>query len=400
VRNLLLALALMLPIGSLAIHAQPVDSSQTAASAPGCRVLELIARTVKSPVERLSAEDVRRLMIARYRSLRLMDQYGKWLLPELETHAETLLADRLDGKGLCRFVDLMADVAVANPYVMTFLERANDCTFLRLREKIAAEGDRVFPDLVAHAEVLDRLTTVMIEDYRVSEACRAHWYRVGDSNPRFRKAQGIAGRIKTISVNLGIDKINKIHRQNRVGPHALTFLLSLNILEAVVYDFHLAVSGPGGTRKGHLANARAGLALVFRGLHHAGPTRISANGKLIEIQPKNVKEWDDLYATWNMSFVTLSGTWPYWIAKLVIPSVNDYASDPGSYINRRAMALEIQLYANGFDFMDGKLESMDWTDAQLNRLWGVTNLESARRYSRDARYWAQQFELIAPPCIE
>lgn len=159
----------------------------------------------------------------------------------------------------------------------------------------------------------------------------------------------------------------------------------LNILEAIGADLVLAVFGPSGSRRGHLANARAGLALVRNGPHSAGPAQFADTGDLIAINPRAVKAWADPYAAWNMCFVTLVGKWPYFLTKLVIPSVNDYVEDPGTYINRRALALEIHLYANGLGMLDGLAPSMDWTAPALTAVWGEVNREAARDYARQAR---------------
>ena len=58
---------------------------------------------------------------------------------------------------------------------------------------------------------------------------------------------------------------------------------------------------------------------------HQGPTTISDGGQTIEFRPPFPGLWADLYTTWNMAFVTipeLSEAWPYWLVKLVIPSVS------------------------------------------------------------------------------
>lgn len=51
--------------------------------------LALIARTLKSWVEHLSATDVRQAMESRYMTLRLMDAHGEWTMPEVCAHART-----------------------------------------------------------------------------------------------------------------------------------------------------------------------------------------------------------------------------------------------------------------------------------------------------------------------
>lgn len=380
IRAMRTAVLAVLVLGAATAWAEAPAPSKTARAA-----LDAIAREVKHAVSFLDEATVHRMMAERYRTLRLMDEKGNWLVPELSAHSATLLPRRLDGLQLSGFVDVMADVATANPYVMSFLDAAHSYHFALLERKVKSEGVRVFPEVVVHAQVLERLTRAMIDDFKISEACRAHWRKVVDSDKRFWKAQNIFARIKTRSVNLGIDLFNRDHRKGEANPKTLGFTLPLNIMEAVGAELLLSVFGPKDARLGHLANARAGIELVRNGPHGAGPSTFSASGELIEINPRAVKSWDDLYATWNMCFVTMLGSWPYFMAKLVIPAVNDYAEEPGTYINRRALALEIHMYSNGLELASGLEKGVDWRDPELTAVWGKINRQAARDYMGRAR---------------
>lgn len=368
---LLLAIGLGLPAARLPAQEDPAREA-----------LELVASTVRSAVEPLTGEDVHGRLVAGYRTLRLLDEREAWRLPLLEDRARSLLPRHLDGVRLAGFVDMMADTASANPYLMSFLARAREKEFPVLRERVESEGAEILPDVVVHAVILDRLTTAMIDDYRISEALREYWKVEADARPTFWRTQSFFAQLKTRSVNLAVDRFNRNHREGKVHPRSLGFTLPFNILEAVGADLFLAATGPREARAGHLANARAGLSLAWNGPQGAGPARFSRDGKLLELQHREAKAWNDLYATWNMSFVTMTGRWPFFMTKLVIPSVNDHASDPGTYMNRRGLALETHMYLNGLQLMDGSQREMDWTDPALRALWGVTNRESARDYAR------------------
>ena len=363
---------------ALPVLAAPLPAGARAA-------LDRVAGTLKAAVRGLTVEQVHAVMTRQYRTLRLLDERGQWTVPALASRGRELLPAHADGAELARFVDRMADAAAGNPYLLAFLDQASRERFPQLERKLEVEGARVLPDATVHALVLEQLTAAMASDYRVNEACLAHWRRVADARREFWSSQSFFARIKTRSVNLGVDLLNRWHRELEVNPRGLALTLPLNILEAVGAEVLLALRDGPDARAGHLANARAGLTLATHGPAQAGPTSFSEDGALIAIRPRSVKEWDDLYATWNMAFCVTIGNWPYWFAKLVIPSVNDYADDPATYINRRALALEVQMYVNGLELMDGTQQPLDWRDPAMARVWGAANRESARDYRARAR---------------
>lgn len=359
-------------------EAQPLGDWVPPAERPRA-FLESVARAVKAAVEPLGADEVRALMAQRYRALRLWDG-RRWRLAELVPFDGTLLPAGMDGRALGRFVDEMVEAACKSPYVLAFARAARRHEFPRLRARAAAEGPLVFRRVVINAMVLERLVRVMIADDRTSAACRAHWLATPGANPSPRSATEFFGWLKSASVDVGIASFNRSHESGVADPETLRWTLPGNILEAVGADLFLAATGPREARSGRLANARAGLALIRYGPHGAGPSRFTFDRRMIGIDPLAVKEWDDLYGTWNMSFVTVLPNWPEWMVKLLVPAVNDYAAEPSTYMYRRALALEIQLYANRLESADGAQPEYDWTDPQLTKVWGETNLESARDY--------------------
>src|SRR5205085_6311394 len=113
--------------------------------------------------------------------------------------------------------------------------------------------------------------------------------------------------------------------------------LPLNIAEAALEDFRLK----------HLDNARTAMPLLFNrpGIKkldpksHNGPTRFSDDGKGILYAPPLPRQWDDLYSTWNLAFVSHYPNAPYFFAKLVNPQVGCYQQLPEGYLYNRALAL-------------------------------------------------------------
>ena len=96
------------------------------------------------------------------------------------------------------------------------------------------------------------------------------------------------------------------------------------------------------------------------------------------------RRWADLYATWNLAFVSHCGDFPYLMTKLLIPQVNGYQDSPEEYIYNRLLALYCQLHYTGFGRVDlarqGR-DAIDWHDEALTKLWSSVNRESAEKYS-------------------
>jgi len=347
--------------------------------------LALVVRTLEQSADGLTPTLAREGTMREYQTLHLMDDKGRWTVPALAAHEAALLPGDLDTAGMRAFIDRIGRAAQENPYLMKFLGRARGADLSRLQEKVRTEGAEVLPRVLLHAQVLDRLTEVMADDYKVSQACREHWKRF-ESNPAFRAGLNAFQKAKLASVNLGIDKYNEIQRTGKVDPNTLRFILPLNIMEAVAADiYHGTLSREGaGSRQGHRGNAYAGWILATHGPQGEGPATMSPDGKMVELKQKAVKSWDDLYATWNMDFVTMAADWPYYMAKLVIPQVNDYKDRPEEYINKRALALHVAMEYVALSEMDGRAPRIDWTDPALSNLWGVTNAENARDYAARA----------------
>jgi hypothetical protein len=96
------------------------------------------------------------------------------------------------------------------------------------------------------------------------------------------------------------------------------------------------------------------------------------------------QRWADLYATWNLAFVSHYGDFPYLVPKLLIPQVNGYQDSPEEYIYNRLLALYCQLHFTGFGRVDlarqGR-KAIDWHDEALTKLWSSVNRDSAGKYS-------------------
>ena len=155
--------------------------------------------------------------------------------------------------------------------------------------------------------------------------------------------------------------------------------VSVNILEAVAEDFR-AKNGDNALAGKALAKNRPGLKNDTR--THQGPTRISNNGQRLEFRPPLPRQWADLYSTWNMAFVTnseLTTAWPYYLVKLLIPSVSGYHDHPEKYLYARVTALYAHInYAINTEANEGF--PINWSNKALTQFWGRINRISARDY--------------------
>lgn len=377
------------PAPSGAVRAHTLRAAGPAQSPGAAAALQQITAVLDEAAAGMSPAELRARLVSKYTTLGLLDASGQWTVPELAPHAEALLPSTLEPGALRAFVAQMGEAASKNAYLMKFLDAASRTSFPGLERKLRTQGAEDLPDVLAHAQLLERLTHVLASDYRVSEACRAHW-KTFESNPAFWKELNVFERVKLASVNLGIDKYNEIHRTGVVDPKTLDGVLPLNIMEAWTVDQYWAATGPEEARKGHADNAYAGWVLATHGPNELGPATLSPDGKMVELHPKATREWDDLYATWNMAFVfSVSGDLKY-LTKLVIPEVNDYADKPGEYINKRALALHLTMINNAMEGLSGGREYRSWADPSVGALWGKVNAESAKAYAARAAEETQQ----------
>jgi len=114
-----------------------------------------------------------------------------------------------------------------------------------------------------------------------------------------------------------------------------------------------------------------------------GYASLSADKKKIVLRISLQKKWNDLYSTWNMAFVSQFKTWPFFLVKLLVPSVFDYTDHPGEYIYRRALALYTHIH---YVFLGKKHyektgeENINWRLKEIPDLWGRVNRSSSKDY--------------------
>jgi len=179
------------------------------------------------------------------------------------------------------------------------------------------------------------------------------------------------GRLSQLTEPIKRDKVSRDH-----GRH----YVNLNIIEAVIADRCL----------GNMDNVKAGWALIQHPVGGAsnaqtgsGPTSIgtSRGYPVVQLYPDFPKQWADLYSVWNLAFCSNADTYPLLAAKLLIPSVSDYVSDPNGYLFHRAIALYLHFQFAIFRGFNGEPAYLrGWDCTKLTRAMGISTAASAQNY--------------------
>lgn len=351
--------------------ARPTDSS----------VVTTIAERIKELIAELNNERIVELVREHLQQFRLIDGKGRWQAQKFTTLGDRLLGEELDVEDALDFVDEAARCAGANPYLVEFLNRAKGKPSERLRYKVQTEGAEVLPSVVAYGLLLERLTRAMRDDWEVIEACREIWLKARDEED-MKSHWAPFEAAKVVSIDITIDRVLRFHRSGSVDPGFTRLLLPVNIIEAMLEDIRL----------GHRDNAASAWPLVkdrpgsWAREAKTGEVaaRWSEDRNAILLSFALPRRWADLYATWNLAFVSHYGDFPYLMTKLLIPQVNGYQDSPEEYIYNRLLALYCQLYYTSFGRIDLAKQGragIDWHDEALTKLWSRVNKESAKRYS-------------------
>ena len=341
-----------------------------------------IAEEIKKTLQGIDKKTMFLEMSKHYKILRLMDEQGNWASASLQKISKELLPEDISEEKSKAFVDEMANLSEKNPYLIRFLNQLDQHTYETLGKKVKEEGLVVFPGLLAYSQVLERLTKAMYHDPQIIKDCRAIFNKERKKEACF-KEQSLFHKVKFLSVEVPIKElVLKSHNKGVVEENASSFLLPMNILEATFADFLM----------GQRENAKAGWTLAINGPRAKaydprtgeGPAKWSPDKKAVTIAPPLPKEWNDLYQTWNMAFVSQASNYPYVLPKLLIPQVAKYQEKPNEYMYNRVLALYLYLNYAEFESVEKKKAKsayIDWADKDLTKAWGSANLESALDYN-------------------
>jgi hypothetical protein len=244
-------------------------------------------------------------------------------------------------------------------------------------------GHKLINRSLNHMVLLDAITRGMENDYHVMEEVRDH-IRIkrkelgirddffGSSYDMYKAFGSVFGPAKTKSVDLAIDKWLELRKKgdtNAIDLHLNRAIVDMNIAEAVLTDVY----------NGFPDNARAG---IYLGLNQFSDISISGNERKVTFGYN--QDWDSLYETWNMAFVTGNLSNPQILyPKLLIPEVID--AKPEDYLFNRALALFLSVNFQLFQKLEKK-ESVTMPNArEIARRWGEINLSYGRMLEKGGR---------------
>ncbi len=368
--------------GSVLNASQPSQeiSSQVGVPVTAASPEQRIAAYVKRTIQDWSAEGAVKLMKGHYARLGMIDQQDRWAAPELEAISDILLPQDLDREKIYAFIDIMANNVATNGYLHGFLLEAQDQEFPVFMAKMEADKQRVLPDMIAYAVVLDRLTKAMRDDYTLISTCEA-CYKRARNEVNIWKHMDAFQFAKLFSIEYPANKFVEFHQSGKIPTDFGRNLAPLNVAEACLED----------VKKDHVGNARAGWSLIVNRPGDnadnyktgAGPTHWSEDGKAVEFAPPLALQWDDLYITWNLAFMAQRNYGPYSLMKLLMPQLSSYRDHPQEFMYNRVISLYTHInwafIRQAEDAKSGR-PAEEWADEKLLALWGRFNRDSAHNY--------------------
>jgi hypothetical protein len=340
--------------------------------------IERIGDFILGTVSDVTEDEMHDLMVEHLQRMHFVNDEMEWASPELAA-IEFFLLSETGPEDVRAFIDATEKHVGENEYLKLFLKRAvKDDRLDSFVETVRAQREE-FPSIIAYAMVLDRLTRAMTSDYELLESSIQVLTRAADE-----------ARMLEYTYPSELEKLHLVEGfilgvvyAQRMGvflPEFGSGELPANIMWAVDIDRHL----------GNEDNAEVGEMLTRYGPgYDGGPTaRMSANGNIVLLTIPEPLRWMDLYATWNMAYVSHYTDFPMMVTKLLIPTVSDYRTEPEGYLHVRLIALYLHIYHQLLVRADTlRLDRWDadeivWNDLYLTELWGKVNRESAREYER------------------
>ena len=137
-----------------------------------------IAQEVNKYLLDMSSESITSKMKKHYQTMKLMNKSDAWVHPYFykRSYSNWLLPENnISAEDLTTLVDAMAENAAKNPYLLEALKFLSQGSYPNIYNKIKEEGFEVIPDVISLAMVLERLTVVLSEDWKLFEVCHDIW---------------------------------------------------------------------------------------------------------------------------------------------------------------------------------------------------------------------------------
>jgi hypothetical protein len=293
-------------------------------------------------------------------------------LPSAKTLLNTALTKPVDLKPM--LLAIRKAILEKQPAVNEFLCAAVDAKLIPRVTDSATKA--IINRVIHHTYILNELTVKMAASYPFQIEVMNHVMakRAGfgirtdlvGALEDLKKIYGgqMFGPTKIVSMDLANQLFAKVRAYGVISPTeeaTLKGALKLNILEAAVTE-NLA---------GYNDNGMAGAVLAA-----IAPKTITLAADTRNLQWDLSQNWDSLYETWNLAFITGNATYlQVYFPKLLIPSV--IAADRLSYISNRAMSLWVSLNFRLFAALTGKPDMQVPNKEALTELWGAVNLKYA-----------------------
>ncbi len=299
------------------------------------------------------------------------------LLSDLPSAAELLSKSLKEPVSLKpMLIQIRRAISAKQPAVSEFLCAAIDAKLIPKVKDAASAGivDRV----IHHTYILNEITLKMASSYQFQIEVQNHLLA---KRAKFGIRTDLVGALedlkelyggqmfgptKVVSMDLTNALLAKTRASGVMPPETVTTFkgaLKLNILEAAVTE----------NLVGYNDNAMAGAVLAA-----IPPKNITLAEGSTNSQWDLSQNWDSLYETWNLAFITGNVTYLHiYYPKLLIPAVID--ADPMSYISNRAMSLWISLNFRQFAAAAGKADHPVPNKEELSTIWGGINRKYAEK---------------------
>jgi hypothetical protein len=337
------------------------------------QVIQYINGTITDEIDMAS------LMRQHYQRFRLIRSDDNTWEPAFK-HLESELLPPLSASNFHAFLGYIGEYVRQNPYLLKAINSMGHHDFIQIQEKIRREGAQTLPDIISYAMVLEKLTSTFMCDITLLDSLDVILER-SKKDISVYKYCSLFELFKYYTLRHISGTKNAIKTGNP-SANFIRYGLPLNILEAVCSDFC----------KGNFQNAYTGWCLMrnppggkLNRATGSGPAyvdRTNQDHPILHVRPPLPKQWADLYTTWNLAFVSSYPNSPYFMAKLLIPSVAGYTQNPTQYIHGRIISLYLHINFELFQRVDGKSlpASMGWNSKEFTQAFGRTNLLSARNY--------------------
>ena len=264
------------------------------------------------------------------------------------------------------------------------------------------EGDEEIRFAVTYCFALHAVAKVLLYEKKDGEIWKVFMEEMQAAREKreWKKYFNLFERMKVITVDMPMKSLEEYKLGKKIDKEASGGLaLSVNILEAMYQD----------VKQGSFDNAAAGFELMCES-NDRNPIKGCGNDITKEWVPEGGEEcaildfrsplplqWNNLYQSWNMAFVSCYSSSPMFYAKLLAPLVSGLYQEihPGLYLHPRVLCLYLHIQYEVI--CRGKAESADpflyppsgakrpfsdWRSKGLTDLWGRVNAVAAEQYQQ------------------